>query len=453
MMAGVTLVAGLGFGDESKGSVVDFLARRRAAKLVVRYNGGAQAAHNVLAPDGRHHCFAQWGSGTLAGARTLLSRFMMVNPIFAASEARHLQSVGVADPWALLHVERDALVTTPFHVAANRLQEIARRKGGAHGVHGSCGMGIGETMRDFVDKREDCIFARDLTDPKTLERKLSSVRERKLAEIAELDLFWPEDAIDVEFSVLRDRAAVGDIIAAYEDFAARSNIVDETLLARELAGGGHVVFEGAQGVLLDEWWGFHPHTTWSTCTFENADKLLCACDFSGRKERLGILRSYHTRHGAGPFPTGGAEWAALSSDDHNTRTPWQETFRSGPFDMVLARYALDVAGGCDALAITHLDKLHERETIPIAWAHRMEDRVVKNLARRIPNDLLAQETLGRALGSAEPMYEDAVAGSPEAAMRYALMLGEALEVPVAITSSGKTAADKTELRRSDERAA
>src|SRR5271157_1837790 len=133
VMAGVTLVAGFGFGDEGKGSIVDYLTRRHGARLVVRYNGGAQAGHNVTTPEGRHHCFSQWGSGTFAGARTLLSRFMMVNPIFAVSEARHLESVGISNPWSLLSVERDALITTPFHVAANRLREIARRRGS--GVH------------------------------------------------------------------------------------------------------------------------------------------------------------------------------------------------------------------------------------------------------------------------------------------------------------------------------
>jgi len=449
-MANVTAVAGLGFGDEGKGSIVDYLTRRHGTKLVVRHNGGAQAAHNVVTDDGRHHCFAQWGSGTFAGARTLLSRFMMCNPIFAASEARHLESVGITNPWSLLHVERDALITTPFHVAANRLQEIARRRvHGGSGVHGSCGMGIGETMRDFVDKREDCVFARDLADPKTLQWKLSSVRERKLVEIAELDLLWPENAIDLEFNVLRDHSIVDDIIAIYENFAARTNIVDETFLARKLAGDGHVIFEGAQGVLLDEWWGFHPYTTWSTCTFENADKLLTLAGFPGRAERLGVLRTYCTRHGAGPMPTGGREWDALSADDHNKTGAWQEDFRSGPFDAVLARYALDVVGGCDGLAFTHLDKLVTRPRIEVCWGYRHEGRVIKEFQRKIPNDLVAQEALGNVLKTAEPMLSDSIISTPEGSTCYALMLGEALGTPVVITSSGKTAESKSEVRTGD----
>lgn len=452
-MVDVIIVLGLGFGDEGKGSLVDHLARRHGSKLVVRFNGGAQASHAVVTDDGREHRFSQWSSGTFAGARTLLTRFMMCNPIFAASEARHLESVGIADPWSLLHVERDALITTPFHVAANRLQEIARRAAGS-GVHGSCGMGIGETMRDAVDGRGDCIFARDLANEE-IWKKLIQVRERKRAETAKLDLDRTRAEIAKELFVLEDRSVIGDVAALYEQFARQAHIVDEAFLARELAGDGHMIFEGAQGVLLDEWWGFHPHTTWSTCTFENAEKLLRETGFSGSVQRLGVLRSYHTRHGAGPFPTGGAEWDAFSVDDHNTRTPWQHAFRSGPFDMVLARYALDVLGkgGCDGLAITHLDKLHTRERVPVAWGYRMEGRVVKNLTRKIPNDLSAQESLGRSLESAKPMYEFAEGGSRDAATRYALMIGEALGLSVGITSGGKTSSAKTELARLSGRAA
>ena len=75
------LIADLGFGDSGKGTTVDHLARREGASAVVRYNGGAQAAHNVVTEEGLHHTFAQFGSGTFAGAKTHLSRCMMINPL------------------------------------------------------------------------------------------------------------------------------------------------------------------------------------------------------------------------------------------------------------------------------------------------------------------------------------------------------------------------------------
>src|SRR5512147_2617059 len=94
----VILVADLGYGDAGKGSIVDYLTRQRPAHTVIRYNGGAQAAHNVIDPGGAHHTFAQFGSGTLVpGVRTYLSRFMLVDPLNLMHEERHLQTLGITD--------------------------------------------------------------------------------------------------------------------------------------------------------------------------------------------------------------------------------------------------------------------------------------------------------------------------------------------------------------------
>ena len=134
------LVAGLGFGDEGKGSIVDYLVRRENARTVVRFNGGAQAAHNVVTPEGAHHTFAQFGSGSFAGAETVLSKFVMVNPPALLKEAAALKGKGVEPQ---VYVDKAALVTTPFHVAVNRIKESRR----GSGRHGSCGMGIFETFR------------------------------------------------------------------------------------------------------------------------------------------------------------------------------------------------------------------------------------------------------------------------------------------------------------------
>ncbi|MFI0444841.1 adenylosuccinate synthetase [Actinomadura sp. 6N118] len=112
------IVADLGFGDAGKGTVVDWFCSRgpEPVDAVVRFNGGAQAAHNVVAPDGRHHTFAQFGSGTFTpGVATHLSRFMLVDPLALAAEADHLRKLGIRDPLARLTVDRAALLTTPYH--------------------------------------------------------------------------------------------------------------------------------------------------------------------------------------------------------------------------------------------------------------------------------------------------------------------------------------------------
>jgi adenylosuccinate synthase len=111
------IVVDLGYGDAGKGTVVDWLCSRqegRPVRMVVRFNGGAQAAHNVVTRDGRHHAFAQFGAGTFAsGVRTHLSRFVLIDPLAVAAEAAHLASLGVAGALDLLTVDRDALLATP----------------------------------------------------------------------------------------------------------------------------------------------------------------------------------------------------------------------------------------------------------------------------------------------------------------------------------------------------
>ncbi|MDU0295245.1 adenylosuccinate synthetase, partial [Saccharothrix longispora] len=96
-LTGHVIVVGLGFGDEGKGAVVDALCHDRPTTAVIRFNGGAQAAHNVVA-DGRHHTFSQYGSGTLAGVPTHLSHHVLVEPIALATETRELEALGVPDP-------------------------------------------------------------------------------------------------------------------------------------------------------------------------------------------------------------------------------------------------------------------------------------------------------------------------------------------------------------------
>lgn len=299
--------------------MTDYLVRELDARLVVRFNGGAQAGHTVVAPDGRKHTFSQFGAGSLVpGVRTHLSRFMVVHPGGLLREAevlgRDLSGVTVAP---------EALVTTPFHIAANQIRERRLR-------HGSCGLGVGETVADSLAFPEDAIRFCDLSSPAVLRRKLLRLQSRK----------WSELGPD---PVLESR----NLIEEWIDLVGSLGVAMAEDVFRET-----VVFEGAQGVLLDEWRGFHPHTTWSTCTFDNALTLLEG--YSGEVARLGVLRSYMTRHGNGPLPT---EVDLGLEEPDNLTGPWQGAFRTGWADAVLGRYALECCGGVDGLAITHLDRV------------------------------------------------------------------------------------------------
>src|SRR5215813_11082770 len=120
------IVVDLGFGDSGKGLLTDFLVRRTSAGLVVRFNGGAQAGHRVIAPDGRSHTFAQFGAGTLAGGRTFLSRHVLVHPTALLREGAALEQSGVREVFSRIAISENARLITPFHQAANRLREMIR---------------------------------------------------------------------------------------------------------------------------------------------------------------------------------------------------------------------------------------------------------------------------------------------------------------------------------------
>src|SRR5207244_7502212 len=127
VMRKALLAIGLAFGDCGKGSIVDYLVRRERAHTVVRFNGGPQAGHNVVTPDGRHHTFSQFGSGTfITGVRTLLSRFMLIEPYALLNEAEHLRQIGLPDAMARLSIDARCPIITPAHQAANRLRDAGR---------------------------------------------------------------------------------------------------------------------------------------------------------------------------------------------------------------------------------------------------------------------------------------------------------------------------------------
>jgi adenylosuccinate synthase len=429
------IVVDLGFGDAGKGSLVDFLVREHGAHTVVRFNGGAQAAHNVVLADGTHHTFSQFGSGTFVpGVRTHLSRFMLVDPAALVAEERHLRAVGVTDAFARLSVDRRAIVVTPFQKAANRLREMSR----GDGRHGSCGMGIGETMADFVADEGAVVRVGELLKPRALREKMRAIQARKLREVSSLML--PAGAmVEREMGLLRDGNAVEEFARLFREVGRRFAIVDSS--AETLSAVGNVVFEGAQGVLLDEWHGFHPYTTWSTTTFENAETLLAESGYAGEVTRVGAMRAYMTRHGAGPFVTEDA--AVRIPEMHNRVNDWQHGFRAGWMDLMMMRYALEVVGGVDGLAVTCLDHLEAIGELKVCVGYEAKHEGTKTRSDTKPvlrvdrtRDLEHQERMGKMLMSCEPVYERVERAG------YVDRLEERLGVAAGIESWGATWADK-----------
>jgi adenylosuccinate synthase len=340
----ILVVAGLVYGDEGKGSIVDFLVRRHQAGLVVRYNGGPQAAHNVITPDGLHHTFSQFGSGTLVpGVKTYLSRFMLVNPRNMMNEASVLTWKGITDALVRTTVDEDALVITPFHRIVNK--EIERARGNKR--HGSCGEGVG-TAREQSLKYPDVIRVRDLVNEKTVKRKL-----RWTQEICQKELSIQAPGLVPEGTLLFNGRICNDLAYDYTVWARSVKIVSSDWLGLELANQKAVVFEGAQGVLLDETWGEKDHNTWTDTTFNNADLLISeARTLRPQVTKIGVMRTYFTRHGEGTFTEGTVRYP----EDHNRDDGFQGRFKMGPIDFDKLRYSAKVCGGVDEIAFNHMDR-------------------------------------------------------------------------------------------------
>jgi|CXWL01.1.fsa_nt_gi adenylosuccinate synthase len=393
------VVVGLGFGDEGKGTMVDYLTRQAKGPVtVVRFNGGSQAGHNVVLPDGRHHTFAQFGSGTLLpNCSTHLSRFMLVDPITLMNEHAHLVSLG-CPALHRLTISENALVITEYHKRANVLRE--RRRGAA--AHGTCGMGIGETQMLSTIEGIDLRMG-ELYDIHSLRNRLTRIRDYYEKEFDCSD--WPHE---VDCSDWPHEVAVA--MELHE-------IAQQLAVVPEGCPTGDLVFEGAQGVLLDEFHGFHPHTTWSTTTPHNARTLLKEWGWTGTVETIGVTRTYHTRHGRGPFPTEGGSTVA---EPHNGPDGSQGAFRQGPLDLMLLNYAIQACGGVDVLAVTHFDA----PSRPVCVGYELDGKPIHQIPRKV--DL---EDWSEAIQRVKPVMASGVIKMP---------------LPVKYASSGPTYRDKWE---------
>ncbi len=436
-------VTDLHFGDSGKGTITEALVRKHGVDLVARFSGGCQCAHHVVQDDGVVHCFAQYGSGTLAGASTLLTQDVLIDPLRMMKEREVLKAKGCS-PVAYVH--EDALVVTPFHAALNRLKERAR----GEARHGSCGVGIGETAAHALAYPHEALRIRDLISPEIARLRLTTLRDRLAAAAREAweDIGNPFRAdARADASLFEADEGVVDWLAnQYEGYVRHLVRPVTTDQQTSMIASQDTVWEGAQGVLLDEDYGLHPYTTWSRVTLRNAARLLEAAGVTD-VINTGVLRAYGHRHGAGPFPTEEPLLRSHLVEGHNGTNAWQGAFRVGWFDALLARYALSVAGGTEAsihmgrgpridqLAITHLDTVADLTPWRGVTGYGLD---LSNIPA--PDDWSKRERLTACLGGvrSEDWELEELDDSGDIPDWIAGQLG----VPVTIRSYGPTYADK-----------
>lgn len=324
-------VIGANYGDEAKGSNVDRIVHGLggAGVVVVRSNGGAQAGHTVVTPDGRRHVFHHIGSGAYAGAATHLSRFFVHHPMSFMAERDELAAEG-----ACVKVTADprGYVTTPWDMMVNQVLEVSR--GGDR--HGSCGYGLGETM----GRNEETMFGLTFADLSWdgLPRLLESIRDVWLRDRLLVLGVKPDEEMQ---RAIASPAVMERFLSECAGFMEAVTPMDDA----DLGQFAHVVFEGAQGLLLDQRSRDFPHVTRSNTGIQNMASIAREAGI-GRIEATYATRAYLTRHGAGPMPDERdvSEWFDVV-DGTNVPNPWQSSIRYGLLDLELlaAQIVEDVA--------------------------------------------------------------------------------------------------------------
>ncbi len=347
-------VIGANYGDEGKGRVVDWLAARcQAPAIVVRSNGGAQAGHTVKVGALRH-VFHHFGSGTFRNAATHLSRYMVSHPILWGEERAKLASIGLRPR---ITADGRGFVTTPWDMMVNQAAEMAR----GTGRHGSCGMGFGET----VGRAEETGFRLTVADlfETGLDTKLRAIRDEWLP--------WRAAALGLDVSAAAlahagDAAVLNRFARECRKFAAGMVPQSDATLG---SAGASLIFEGAQGLLLDQQGAGFPHVTRSNTGMTNVTAI--AAEAGLRDVRpVYVTRAYLTRHGRGPMLDERSidEWYAVD-DPTNRPNPWQETLRYGLLDPKLlgARIAADFRSAPLArepsIAVTCLDQARHLQAL------------------------------------------------------------------------------------------
>ena len=322
-------VIGASFGDEGKGVLVDYLCATQGTGMVVRYNGGAQAGHTVVTPEGQRHVFRHFGSGTLWGAPTFLSQFFVCNPIVGLKEADQLLAMGIIPT---LYAHPNCMVTTFADMIINQRKEDAR----ANGRHGSVGVGFHETItRSQVPELK--ITMSDLWNNIPLEDRLNQICNK--------------------YAKFRTGSEIEDSDAMIANFIKFCALFAEAVHPLGIKQCREPIFEGAQGLLLDQDnKEYSPNVTHSHTGMKNV-RILCEQAGIDSIDPYYVSRTYLTRHGAGKLP--GEDPKMRFHDDTNMDHPYQGKLRFAPLGVNELFQRCDEDAGKDKwkLVLTHCDQL------------------------------------------------------------------------------------------------
>jgi len=368
------IVLGAQWGDEGKGKIVDLFSDR--FDIVVRYQGGHNAGHTVFIGD-RKFVLKLVPSGILRpGKQAVIGNGLVIDPVALLSEIETLEAAGI-DVVRRLSISSRAHVLLPVHRLMERMSEA---RPGRVSI-GTTSRGIGPCYEDKIARRG--IRVAELLDPETFRAKYDAMMEEKIAIAKALEIYEELDWARVrqEYEALAERI--------------RPMVCDTAMLLHHaIRGGKAVLFEGAQGTMLDIDHGTYPFVTSSSAGAGGA------CTGTGVPPTsitavVGVAKAYITRVGGGPFPTealdGAGERIRQRGNEFGAVTGRPR--RCGWFDVPLMRYSA-ILNGIDSLIVTKLDVLDEFDNVPVCVAYRSGAGEVSEIPPTVAE-----------MGRIEPRYE------------------------------------------------
>lgn len=319
-------VIGAGFGDEGKGLVTNFLCGKYCGEginsAVVRFSGGVQAGHRVELKDGDNHVFKHFGSGSFSGVQTYWSRHCPVETFQLVEELWLLRSMGY---YPQIVIDKKCPITTPYDAFYNQGNKTDL-------LNGTCGFGVGATIKRELDGYS--LLFEDLFNRTVFDIKLGLIKSYYK------DIFVADGSVDGFIRCC-------DLIM--NDISIFARTIDSQLQSRS-----SVIFEGSQGMLLDQDNGFFPHVTRSSTGSKNIAKY--------NPEIFLVTRAYQTRHGNGPMTNEHLSHdIKLSSHEQNVKHEFQGDFRISVLDLNLLKYAINkddyIRENKKNLVITCLDNI------------------------------------------------------------------------------------------------
>jgi adenylosuccinate synthase len=412
-MSNVTVI-GAQWGDEGKGKIIDWLSNR--ADMVVRFQGGNNAGHTIVVGD-KTYKLSLLPSGVVQGKRSIIGNGVVVDPWSLLEEIARVGAAGLSVTPDILVLAENAVLVLPLHRELDALREEATSQ-----KLGTTKRGIGPAYEDKVGRR--ALRAIDLKDPASLPGKI----ERLLSHHNVLRKGFGAAEVDAE-ALLKSLNEVAPKISPFLGSSWR-----ELDAARK--AGRRVLFEGAQAVLLDIDHGTYPFVTSSNTV---AGQAAAGAGVSPRAigTVLGIVKSYTTRVGEGPFPTElkDATGEKLGERGHEFGTVTGRKRRCGWFDAVLVRQTC-ITGGVDGIALTKLDVLDGFDRIKLCTGYQLDGEILDYL----PADANMQARL-------TPIYETLEGWSetthgarswaqlPANAIKYVKRVEELIGAPVALLST------------------